>query len=123
MFVTKRKLKVEIEMLQKKVQRLEHDRRRSALIQTADLPKCKSVACYNCKYCSFIYNPGNGALYLLGCGRDLKCKDFVFTDKNKPPVWERANALLSAAGKALECEEGYLPGSVLVAPQPPCHVE
>ena len=30
MFVTKRKLKVEIEMLQKKVQRLEHDRRRSA---------------------------------------------------------------------------------------------
>lgn len=121
MFVTKRKLKAEILELQRKIRCLEHDERRSALVQMADLPKCESVACYNCKYCSFLYNPGNGALYLLGCGRDLKCKDFVCTDKNKPPVWERANALLSAEGKHQECEEGFLPDSVLVAPQPPCH--
>lgn len=122
MFVTKRKLKEENSALRRKIHELEHHERRSALVEKYDLPKCKSVACYNCKHCTFLYNPGSGALYLLGCGLGLSCDGFTYTDANKPPLWEGANAILRDEGLPQECEKGYLPDAVSSAPRPPCHV-
>ena len=122
MFVTKRKLKEENSALRRKIHELEHHERRSALVEKANLPKCKSVACYNCEHCTFLYNPSNGALYLLGCGLGLSCNEFVYTDANKPPLWEGANAILRDEGLPQECEKGYLPDAVSSAPRPPCHV-
>jgi len=125
MYKTRKRLKAEIARLQKEVA---HHRLRSALVDKADLPKCKSVACYNCKYCTFLYNPSTSALYLLGCGKDLTCKDFIFTDKNKPPLWEREEALIRMEGKRESFESNpssnqaqNLNGAMLVVPRPPCH--
>lgn len=110
----------------KKIKALEkelaHHKKRTALMDAADLPKCKSVACYNCKHCAWLYNPGSTAIYLLGCGKDLKCKDFEFTGLNKPPAWDRANeAARKIAGYPIGEEDFSDP--VLDVPLPPCHCE
>lgn len=107
---------------------LAHHKKRIALMDATDLPKCKSVACYNCKHCAWLYNPGSTAIYLLGCGKDLKCKDFEFTGLNKPPAWERETEILTAEENGKLFEENPLgnskrqpfqpPDSV---PQPSCH--
>lgn len=102
---------------------LAHHKKRIALMDATDLPKCKSVACYNCKHCAWLYNPGSTAIYLLGCGKDLKCKDFEFTGLNKPPAWERANEMArKAAGYPIGEEENFS-DPALDAPLPLCHQE
>lgn len=111
----------------KKIKALEkelaHHKKRIALMDATDLPKCKSVACYNCKHCAWLYNPGSTAIYLLGCGKDLKCKDFEFTGLNKPPAWERANEMArKAAGYPIGEEENFS-DPALDAPLPLCHQE
>ena len=70
-------LKERIEYLKKDVQ---HYRIRSALLDKTNLPKAKSVACYNCKYAAF-----------LGCGRALAkggCDGYEYTDANRPNLDE-----------------------------------
>lgn len=127
MFKTRKQLKQQIERLEKEVA---HHKLRTALVDTAGLPKCKSVACYNCKYCTFLYNPGSAALYLLGCGKNISCELFEATDKNKPPLKER----LDEVARMCANEEYNLtilrktPKSspddlVLMSPLPPCHQE
>ena len=102
---------------------LTHHKKRIALMDATDLPKCKSVACYNCKHCAWLYNPGSTAIYLLGCGKDLECKDFEFTGLNKPPAWERANEMVRrTAGYPIGEEENFS-DPALDAPLPPCHQE
>lgn len=124
MFQTRKQLKQRISQLEKEVA---HHKKRTALVETADLPKCESVACYNCKYCTWLYHPGNGASYLLGCGKDIACKDFQSTDSNKPPLADRADFMELAKGKdslsAEFCQKSGLNNLVLMSPLPPCHQE
>lgn len=108
--------------------KLAHHMKRIALMDATDLPKCKSVACYNCKHCAWLYNPGSTAIYLLGCGKDLKCKDFEFTGLNKPPAWDREMEMLTAEEKGRLSEENPLDNSkrqpfqpIDSVPQPSCH--
>ena len=61
------KLKEQLEHLKNDVQ---HYRIRSALLDKTNLPKAKSVACYNCKYAAFV-RYGKSGLCFLGCGRSL----------------------------------------------------
>lgn len=122
MFQTRKQLKQRIAQLEKEVA---HHQKRTALVEAADLPKCESVACYNCKYCTWLYHPGNGASYLLGCGKDIACKDFQPTFSNKPPLEVREDmmeffseiGLLSSQGGQVD----DLNGLVLTSPLPPCH--
>ena len=100
-----------------------HHRQRTALVEAADLPKCKSVACYNCRYCAWLYNPGTGSIYLLGCGKDLKCADFDFTELNKPPAWERANVLSREITGIPLGEQEDFSDPALNVPPPQCHCE
>lgn len=108
--------------------KLAHHMKRIALMDATDLPKCKSVACYNCKHCAWLYNPGSTAIYLLGCGKDLKCKNFEFTGLNKPPAWDREMEMLTAEEKGRLSEENPLDNSkrqpfqpIDSVPQPSCH--
>lgn len=107
---------------------LAHHKKRIALMDATDLPKCKSVACYNCKHCAWLYNPGSTAIYLLGCGKDLKCKDSEFTGLNKPPAWERGIEMLTAEEKGRLFEENPADSSkrqpfqpIDSVSQPSCH--
>lgn len=68
-------LKHTISDLERTLSRERHHNRRSALVSAAHLPPCKSLACYGCKHIVFAPD-GHGALYLLGCGKELKCEDF-----------------------------------------------
>ncbi len=109
---------------------LAHHKKRIALMDATDLPKCKSVACYNCKHCAWLYNPGSTAIYLLGCGKDLKCKDFEFTGLNKPPAWERESEMLRMEEMSESSGESSLDAQMRPpfqpidsVPQPPCHCE
>lgn len=124
MFQTMKQLKQRIAQLEKEVA---HHKKRSALVETADLPKCESVACYNCKYCTWLYHPGNGASYLLGCGKDIACRDFQPTDSNKPPLEVREDVMEFFSEIGLLSSQGGqvddLNGLVLVSPLPPCHRE
>lgn len=123
MFKTRKQLKKRILDLEKELKVAKHHNLRSALVEKADLPKCKSVACYNCKYVTFLYHPENGAMYLLGCGKDLTCNDFVYTDKNKPPIFDREEELLTMVSISTECQEHCQSGPCLQIPRPPCHIE
>lgn len=49
--------------------------RRSAIIDKAALPKCKSIACSGCKHVVVRYTTWGG-WYVLGCGKDNPCKDY-----------------------------------------------
>ena len=80
-------LKASIANLKKDVQ---HYRIRSALIDKNQLPKAKSVACYNCKYAAYV-RYGTSGLAFLGCGRALAkggCNGFEYTDANRPSLEE-----------------------------------
>ncbi len=82
-----------IQELKWQIHKQNHHIVRSALVERANLPPCKSVACYNCKFCTFLYHPTNGALYLLGCGKDIRCDNFVYTGTNKPDPKERFDCI------------------------------
>nr|DAL97687.1 MAG TPA: hypothetical protein [Caudoviricetes sp.] len=53
--------------------------RRSAIIDKAALPKCKSIACSGCKHIVVLYTTWGG-WYVLGCGKYNPCKDYEPTD-------------------------------------------
>lgn len=124
MFQTKKQLKKRIAELEERIHAEQHHTRRSALIDEADLPKCKSTACYNCKYVSFAYHPGNGAMYLLGCGRDLAlngCAGYEHTDANKGPIEEMRYRLLTMVKGYWPDQSTCLSPDCVHLPQPPCH--
>lgn len=75
-------LKKENKALKAQLNNANHHNRRSALVEKADLPPCKSLACYNCQH--VVYMPGvKGGVYLLGCGKDLDCLNFEQKDVSK----------------------------------------
>lgn len=80
-------LKASIANLKKDVQ---HYRIRSALLDKTNLPKAKSVACYNCKYAAYV-RYGECGVVFLGCGRALAkggCDGYEYTDANRPNLEE-----------------------------------
>ena len=80
-------LKASIANLKEDVQ---HYRIRSALLDKTNLPKAKSVACYNCKYAAYV-RYGECGVAFLGCGRALAkggCDGYEYTDANRPNLEE-----------------------------------
>ncbi len=80
-------LKASIANLKKDVQ---HYRIRSALLDKTNLPKAKSVACYNCKYAAYV-RYGECGVAFLGCGRALAkggCDGYEYTVANRPNLEE-----------------------------------
>lgn len=69
---TRNQLKEEISRLR---DQLRQKAERSAVINAANLPPCKSLACINCKHI-VIHKTTGGWSYLLGCGKDIECPDF-----------------------------------------------
>lgn len=123
MLQTKKMLKQRIRDLESELKEARHHILRSALVDAADLPQCKSKACYNCKYITFMYHPTNGAMYLLGCGKELACEDFEFTDANKPDWEARKEWLLWRLQVQFPSQSSTLCDSCVHAPLPPCHEE
>lgn len=122
-----KELERENELLKEKVAFLEkdvrHHRIRSALIDKTQLPKAKSVACYNCKYAAYV-RYGTSGLAFLGCGRALAkggCDGFEYTNANRPNL-DEISAYMATEGK------DWQPSQVLSqycvrtnAQTPPCH--
>ena len=114
------KLKEQLEHLKNDVQ---HYRIRSALLDKTNLPKAKSVACYNCKYAAFV-RYGKSGLCFLGCRRSLAkggCNDYEHTDYNKVDLDEMWDYLVRLG-------KDYYPSQVLSQTcereqlqKPPCH--
>lgn len=121
MFQSKKQLNSRIEELERQIKELQHHTLRSALVDTADLPPCKSPACYNCKYITFLTHPENGALYLLGCGKDLACPEFEYTEANKPSWEERKEWLLWRLRAQFPFQSSKVDDSCVHAPLPTCH--
>ncbi len=121
MFQTKRQLRDRISDLESEIRKLRHHTLRSALVDAADLPPCKSLACYNCKYITFLTHPETGALYLLGCGKELVCTEFEHTEANKPSWKERKEWLRWRIKAQFPYQSATLDSTCVHAPLPPCH--
>lgn len=78
MFVTRKELddlREENRRLRGQLAEEQEKTRRSAVIDKAALPPCKSLACAGCKYVVGRYTYRHG-YYILGCGKDNPCKDY-----------------------------------------------
>ena len=75
MFVTRKELEEENRKLREQLAAEQEKTRRSAVIDKAALPQCKSLACAGCKYVVGRYTLRNG-YYILGCGKDIPCKEY-----------------------------------------------
>ncbi len=53
--------------------------RRSAFIETANLPKCKSLACVGCEHIVVQITP-RGGCFVVGCGKNNLCEDYIKAD-------------------------------------------
>lgn len=99
MFKTKKQLKQEILRLERELSEEKNDNKYIAMIKNENLPKCKSKACFACKHIVFRRNPFNAnTIYLVGCGKDLDCPDFIPDSTNKLP----ADLCLEALTKDLQ---------------------
>lgn len=122
-----KELEQENETLKKRISDLEnsvkHHRIRSALIDKTQLPKAKSVACYNCKYAAYV-RYGKSGLAFLGCGRALAkggCDGFEYTDANRPSL-EEIGYFMATEGKDWQPSQVLSQYGVLANAQtPPCH--
>lgn len=75
---TKKQLRNRIKYLEDALESVE---RRNVIIDSIKLPKCKSLACANCRNAIFYYK--NGCSTLLGCGKDSVCD--AYAPVNTPP--------------------------------------
>lgn len=77
MFKTKKVLELEAEIskLRSELSAEQEKTRRSAFIEAAALPKCKSLACADCKYVAVQLSPYGGS-FILGCGKNNPCEDY-----------------------------------------------
>lgn len=122
-----KELEQENELLKEKVAFLEkdvrHHRIRSALIDKTQLPKAKSVACYNCKYAAYV-RYGTSGLAFLGCGRALAkggCDGFEYTNANRPNL-DEISAYMATEGKDWQPSQVLSQSGVRANAQtPPCH--
>lgn len=102
--------------------RLAHHAFRSALVNKADLPKCASIACYNCKHVAYVYHPANGALYLLGCakGGDV-CGGFEHSPKDTGATEAIKETLLQLLRDQFPTLQGAVSDDCVYLPTPLCH--
>lgn len=121
--MTKKEMACRIESLQRQLRELRHHTLRSALVDAADLPPCKSLACWNCQYITFITNPENGAIFLLGCGRGLHCGGFESSKEQKPTWQKRKQWLLWRMQTQFPNQSATLDETCVHVPLPPCHKE
>lgn len=81
MYQTKKQLRLKVAALQGEVTQLKRIEKRSALIESADLPKCENKICRICAYAAFEYPQYSSNGILLGCAKHLTCKDFLPKEK------------------------------------------
>lgn len=72
---TRKQLESEISELREELSREKEKTRRSAFIDDAKLPKCKSLACADCKHV-VVRRTCNGGLFVLGCGKHNPCGEY-----------------------------------------------
>lgn len=75
-----RKLKEQLSLEQEKT-------RRSAFIETANLPKCKSLSCVGCEHIVVQITP-RGGYFVVGCGKNNPCRDYI--KSNAPEAQKQA---------------------------------
>lgn len=121
MFQTRKLLKERIKELEKQLRFEQHHTRLTALIEKANLPKCKSPACYSCKHIAYVLHPGNGGLYLIGCGKDLNCPDFQPRQETAERAETLKETLYSMAKYYFPNLEAFPADDCVHIPQPPCH--
>lgn len=93
MFLGKRQLKKRISELEVKLLDAQRKGAVSALIESTCLPKCESLACVNCQH--IVYQRYQNRLFVLGCGKGLKCPDFVPAQRDVEDQQSLQEALLS----------------------------
>lgn len=93
MFVTRKELEEENRKLREQLAAEQEKTRRSAVIDKAALPQCKSLACAGCKYVVGRYTIRNG-YYILGCGKDNPCKEYEPSELTAEKVM-RTNSVAS----------------------------
>lgn len=76
MFKSKKALLQEIKQLKGRIAKLEELEFKSAVIEEANLPKCESRVCFLCAHAA-ISSDHFGNQFLVGCTKELKCKDFI----------------------------------------------
>lgn len=79
--------KKEIELLRTQLESarkaLSAEETKNAYIDASPLPKCKSLACVNCEH--IVYFKAYERIFVIGCGKDLKCQDFKLTTTSREP--------------------------------------
>lgn len=96
MFIARRELndlREENRKLKEQLAAEQEKTRRSAVIDKAALPQCKSLACAGCKYVVGRYTIRNG-YYILGCGKDNPCKEYEPSELTVEKVESIREALL-----------------------------
>lgn len=87
MYQTKKQLKDRVLELEAKLSSIEKIKRDNTIIETAELPKCKGLYCYQCAYAVFKPAGFGFSTLLLGCGKDAPCEAFT-------PVYDKAKVEL-----------------------------
>lgn len=85
---------------------LETERMKNALLDNAQLPKCKSIACAMCEHA--VYGKTDNRVFILGCGASLECRDFKRI-RNGRDLSEVAD--MSEVAKAILAENAKAPVS------------
>lgn len=70
------RLRTENRDLKERLSQEQGKTRRSAFIETANLPKCKSLACVGCEHIVVQITP-HGGYFVVGCGKNNPCKDYI----------------------------------------------
>lgn len=83
MFIDRRKLQERLWELEAELADERQKTRRSAYIDAAALPRCKSLACASCAHIVTQDIKGIG-VFVLGCGKDNPCGDFKPKDPYIP---------------------------------------
>lgn len=84
MFVSRKELKRRLEQAERELSAEREATRRSAFIERAELPRCKSLACVNCEYIVYASAPLYGNSYVVGCGKNNPCADYKKKSEHIP---------------------------------------
>lgn len=81
------RLRTENRDLKERLSQEQEKTRRSAFIETANLPKCKSLACVGCEHIVVQVTP-YGGYFVVGCGKNNPCGDYA--KSNAPEAQKQA---------------------------------
>lgn len=83
MFISRKELKRRLEQAECDLAAEREITRRSAFIESAALPQCKSFACIDCEHIVYASAP-YGNCYVVGCGKSNACADYRKKSENIP---------------------------------------